>query len=122
MIQKWLLSGTRAVREADWAQDATSLSQISHRMMIGSTCSHYILKWDQKKIIKIHVYDVGANEQQTLLLRFFSPFISYEEKNKLMPHIGQLLTPYNSLILHFIFITGMHMSIVASSYRISVLG
>lgn len=30
MIQKWLLSDTRAVGEADWAQDATSLSQISH--------------------------------------------------------------------------------------------
>lgn len=59
-------------------------------MMIGSTCSHHISKWEQKKCIKRHVYDVGANEQQTLPSQVFFPFTSYEEQKKLisdMPHI-----------------------------------
>lgn len=49
-------------------------------MMIGSTCSHHIPKWEQKKTLQRHVYDVGANEQQILPLRFFPHLPAMKKK------------------------------------------
>lgn len=58
-------------------------------------------------------------------LRFFSllPAMKNKRNSLVICHISDsFYLPITVRFSHFLFITGMHMSIVASSYRISVLG